>query len=104
MPLAIDFGTCNSVVASWREGRREAEVVRVEGLSRRFVHRLPGDDGGEREAHVIPSLIHYGERDSLLFGQQVNEAGLTDHTATFRWLKLEMLRATGRTRRVNGNR
>ena len=102
MPLAIDFGTCNTVVATWREGRQQADVIRVDGLSRRFAHQVPGADGGEREAHVIPSLIHYGERDSLLLGQQVNEAGLADHTATFRWLKLEMLRASTRTRRVNG--
>lgn len=105
MPLAVDFGTCNTVIASWREGRREADVLRVDGLSRRFAHSLPGSNGsggGEREAHVIPSLIHYGERDNLLLGQLVNEAGLGDHTATFRWLKLEMLRASSRTRRVNG--
>ena len=45
MALAIDFGTCNTVIAQWREGHREAAVIRVDGLSRRFTHRLPG--GGE---------------------------------------------------------
>ena len=102
MPLAIDFGTCNTVIATWREGRQQADVIRVDGLSRRFTHRVPGVDGGEREAHVIPSLIHYGERDSLLLGQQVSEAGLADHTATFPWLKLAMMRNKNMNKRVNG--
>ena len=102
MPLAVDFGTCNTVVATWREGRREAEVLRVDGLSRRYSHQVPGADGGEREAHVIPSLIHYGERDSLLLGEQVNDAGLADHISTFPWLKLAMLRNKNMNKRVNG--
>ncbi len=102
MPIAIDFGTCNTVIARWRDGFRAAEMIRVDGLSRSFPFNAPGESRS-REAFVIPSLIHYGEDTNLLLGQQVVEQGLSDHAATFRWLKLEMLRGSARCRRVNGN-
>jgi molecular chaperone DnaK (HSP70) len=101
VPVSIDFGTCNTVIARWRQGLQRAEIVRLDGLSRRFSHTVPGEPR-PREAHVIPSLIHYGEGTDLLLGQQVNEAGLADHCATFRWLKLEMLRNSTHCRRVHG--
>jgi molecular chaperone DnaK len=101
VPISIDFGTCNTVIARWRQGLQRAEIVRLDGLSRRFSHTVPGEQR-PRDAHVIPSLIHYGEGNDLLLGNQVYEAGLADHGATFRWLKMEMLANSTKCKRVNG--
>jgi molecular chaperone DnaK len=101
MPIAMDFGTCNTVIARWRPGLGAVEVVRLPSLTRRFAHRLPGQRD-MREANVLPSLIHYGEDGGLLLAEQVAESGLADHNATFRWVKLDMLRGNTRGRRVNG--
>ncbi len=101
MPIAMDFGTCNTVMARWRPGLGAVEVVRLPSLTRRFPHRIPGRKE-TREAHVLPSLIHYGEDGGLLLAEQVAESGLADHNATFRWVKLDMLRSNTRGRRVNG--
>ena len=102
MPIALDFGTCNTVLARWNEAASRADLVHVDGLSRRFRYRLPGEDDNA-DASVVPSLIHYGEGGSRLLGDQVAAEGLADHRGTFRWVKLDLLRGNARARRVNGN-
>ena len=67
MPLAIDFGTCNTVIARWNEALNDVEVPSVTELTKTFTYRLPGADR-VAEAKVIPSLIHYG-RDTDAGGQ-----------------------------------
>jgi len=101
MPLAMDFGTCNTVFARWNLAARRAELIEIEGLSRRFRYKLPGQ-AAEQTAHVVPTLIHYGAGGGRLLGQQVAAEGLLDHHGTFRWIKLDLLRGNERARRANG--
>jgi len=98
MAIALDFGTCNTVVARWNEALGDVEVPFFPNLSKRYP--LPG--GGT--ASVIPSLIHYGREDQRTVGARVEEEGLATQRATFRWLKTDLLRTHGanKGRRVNG--
>lgn len=106
MPLAIDFGTCNTVIVRWNSASSRVETVSLGSLSRTFACRIPGNPEGHKETvvTVIPSLIHYGEGDRRLLGEQVNSEGLTDHPGTFRWMKLDLLRGNLRSRRVDSRR
>lgn len=101
MPIAIDFGTCNTVIARWNETRGAVDQIRLDSISRSFPYSLPGESA-PREAWVIPSLIHYGEGETCAIGEQVAAAGLTNERATFQWVKLEMLRNNTRSRKING--
>lgn len=101
MPIAIDFGTCNTVIARWNETRAAVEQIRLDTISRRFPYTLP-DGLAAKEAWVIPSLIHYGEGETRAIGEQVVAAGLSNERATFRWVKLEMLRNNTKSRKING--
>ena len=56
MPLALDFGTCNTVIARWNEAAQRAELLHPAGLGRRFQYRFYGDPK-DRDAAVVPSLI-----------------------------------------------
>ncbi|MCM8594259.1 Hsp70 family protein [Accumulibacter sp.] len=102
MTLAIDFGTCNTVLARWNSATRSVETLRPQGMSRIYRYRLPGA-ASERESAVIPSLVHYGEGNTLRTGAQVENAGLASHRGTFRWVKLDLLRDNNRARRINGD-
>lgn len=101
MAIALDFGTCNTVLARWNEATGRADLVAIPGLSRHFDFRLPGE-AREQRANVIPTLIHYGQADHRLLGDQVAREGLVDHRGTFRWVKLDLLQGNDRPRRANG--
>jgi len=101
MTLAMDFGTCNTVVARWNPAARQVETLRFGGLSRVYGYQTPGV-ASRRTSAVIPSLIHYGEGNTLSVGAQVENAGLADHRGTFRWMKLDLLKSNNRARRING--
>ncbi len=101
MTMAMDFGTCNTVLARWNAATRRVETLRLESMTRVYRYRPPGA-AAERESAVIPSLIHYGEGNTLRTGAQVENAGLTDHRGTFRWVKLDILKGNNRARRING--
>ena len=98
MALAFDFGTCNSVVARWNEALNDIETPDLPNLGIRY------PQPGETDARVIPSTIHFGQDNAHLVGSQVAEAGVANHSGTFRWLKMDMLRTGGanRGRRING--
>ncbi len=66
MPIAVDFGTCNTVVARWNHAIEQAKTVHVEGLTRRYDMSTGGQSLGH--AYVIPTLIHYGENNHRLLG------------------------------------
>lgn len=100
MTLAMDFGTCNTVVARWNLAKRQVETLRIGGASRIYGYCLPG--GERRTSAVIPSLIHYGEQETLTIGAQVENAGLAEHRGTFRWMKLDLLKGNNRARRIGG--
>jgi len=101
MTLALDFGTCNTVLVRWNQATRRAETLRLEGLAKTYRYRLPGENAMQ-EAAVIPSLAHYGEGDTLRTGAEVENAGLASHRGTFSKFKLDILRDNNRARRIHG--
>ncbi|MGH8674647.1 MAG: Hsp70 family protein [Burkholderiales bacterium] len=101
MTLALDFGTCNTVLTDWNAATRTVQTLRLQGMSKVYRYRVPGA-AGERESAVVPSLVHYGEGNTLCTGAQVENAGLASHRATFRWAKLDILQDNNRARRING--
>jgi molecular chaperone DnaK (HSP70) len=93
--VAIDFGTSNTVLARFHETRERAETVRIPEIGSELRYRLkPG--GEEHSVWVIPSVIHYAEKETLI-GDQVIARGLAEHPDTMRWMKRSI--AQGITRR-----
>ena len=101
MTLALDFGTCNTVLARWNAATRQVETLRLGSLTRLYRYHPPGGSAA-RESAVVPSLVHYGEGQTLRVGAQVENAGLVDHRGTFRWVKLDILKGNNQGRRING--
>jgi molecular chaperone DnaK (HSP70) len=99
MPIALDFGTCNTVLARWNEASGRAELLRLGELTRTYRYRLEGK-ARDYEAPVVPSLIHYGPDGQRLLGEQVTAEGLADHPSTFLWAKLDVLSNLTAARRV----
>jgi len=66
--IAIDFGTTNTVVTSWREAANAPETIRLPGLS------LPSETG---QPPLIPSLLYVlsGDGSKVLAGHEVRAAG-----------------------------
>ena len=83
--IGIDFGTGNTVVAVFNETRGESESLEITGITTAMRYRTaPG--APERVVHVVPSLIHYSDTETLI-GDQVLSRGLAEHKDTFRWMK-----------------
>ncbi len=102
MTLALDFGTCNTVLVRWNAATRRAETLYLDGLTKTYRYRLPGTDA-MHESAVIPSLAHYGEGHTLRAGAEVENAGLASHRGTFSKFKLDILRDNNRARRICGD-
>src|SRR3972149_1593690 len=102
MTMAIDFGTCNTVLARWNTATRRVDTLRLEEIGKTYRYCAPGA-ANERESAIIPSLVHYGKGNALRTGAQVENAGLASHRSTFRWIKLDILRNNNRARRINGD-
>src|SRR3990167_9402630 len=102
MTMAMDFGTCNTVLARWNTATRRVDTLRLEEIGKTYRYRAPGA-ANERESAVIPSLVHYGESNALSIGAQVENAGPPSHRAPFRWAKLATRRNSTRARRINGD-
>ncbi len=101
MPIAFDFGTSNTVLArSTKEGK--VELLSAPEVSRSFDYVLPGSDTPQ-SVSVSPSVIHYAQ-DEVLLGSQVQARNLLDDPASFRWLKMDMLRQNSRARRIGERR
>ena len=56
MPLAIDFGTSNTVAALWDADMQDARSLPLADLT------VTRTDPHGREFHVVPSLMHFHER------------------------------------------
>src|SRR5436305_6514226 len=87
--LALDFGTCNTVVALWDESQSAAVPLILPDLSRNIA--VAGAQGGFGDVPVVPSLILYHD-DQRWLGQQVFDQGGYDHPHTVRWMKRFILR------------
>ena len=67
MTLAIDFGTCNTVLARWNAAARRVDTLRLDRIGKSYQYRTPGS-AEQRESAVIPTLVHYGEGNTLSNG------------------------------------
>jgi molecular chaperone DnaK len=79
-PLAIDFGTSNTVLAVWNPDRKEGVTLNIPEFSRQYPQE------GETIS-VVPSVIHYTEDARRWIGEQVMTRGLYHSRRTFRWMK-----------------
>ncbi|MFW6163767.1 MAG: Hsp70 family protein, partial [Planctomycetota bacterium] len=83
--VAVDFGTSNTVLARVNEATGSVETVEMAGVTTAFRYHL-APDTPEQVAHVVPSLIHYSDTETLI-GEQVLSRGLAEHRHTLRWMK-----------------
>lgn len=102
MTLALDFGTCNTVLVRWNPDTRRTETLCLDGLAKTYRYRVPGESAVQESA-VIPSLAHYGDGNTLRTGAEVENAGLASHRSTFSKFKLDILRDNNRARRIAGD-
>lgn len=96
--VAVDFGTSNTVLARYHETRDRAETIQIPGISSETIYRLKAD-GPEYRVHVIPSLIHYSEKETLI-GDQVVSRGLAEHPDTMRWMKRGISQSVNKRRKT----
>lgn len=78
--LAVDFGTSNTVIATWDTSRQAASLLHIPEYSQITIT-------GQSEISVIPSLIHYTADHRRWIGSQVHRQGLYNSPHTFRWMK-----------------
>lgn len=101
--VAVDFGTSNTVLARFDETSGRAETIAIPGITRELRYRLNPDEA-ERTVHVIPTLIHYTDKE-IFIGNQVLERGLVGHRETLRWLKRRIaLGVSKRTKTALGHK
>lgn len=96
--VGIDFGTGNTVIAVSSESLERVETLEIPGISVPMRYRFAAE-GPEHVAHVVPSLIHYSEKE-ILVGDQVLSRGLAEHKETFRWMKRAVARQNTKKRRT----
>ena len=97
--LAVDFGTSNTRLALWDEGRGAASVLRVPDVSE--LETYPDESGEQVEVSCIPSVIHF-DGNSVWIGRQVRERGLLESNLTFRSMKHYVSNRLELPRHVNG--
>lgn len=101
--IAVDFGTGNTVLARFNETLERAETIEVPGITSVMRYRLHATDN-ERVVHVVPSLIHYSDTETLI-GDQVLSRGLAEHGDTIRWMKRGIAqRVTKRKKTAQGHK
>lgn len=101
--VAVDFGTGNTVLARFNESLGRAETILIPGITSPFRYRLR-HDAPEQVVHVVPSMIHYSDRETLI-GDQVLSRGLAEHPDTLRWMKRGIAqRITKRQKTAQGHK
>lgn len=101
MTLAMDFGTCNTVLARWQPNSRSVKTLRIGAPTRIYNYHLPNAKAYQVSA-VIPSIIHYENNQTFTIGALVENLGLTNQKGTFRWMKPDLLKNNNRARRIDG--
>ena len=79
-PLAIDFGTSNTVLAVWDPLLKDGVTIHIPEFSREYRQE-------NETISVVPSIIHYTEDNRRWIGEQVMARGLYHSRRTFRWMK-----------------
>ncbi len=88
--LAIDFGNTNTVLAFRESSSREVQCIDLPGISE------PG-------SVLIPSMIHYGDGQTLIGSQVIREEKENSYN-TFRWMKRYIGMNSPYHIRVNGEK
>ena len=96
--VGVDFGTGNTVIAVFNQNLGRAQTLEMPGITTAMRYRLAAG-GPEQMVHVVPSLIHYSESETLI-GDQVLSRGLAEHKDTFRWMKRSIALRNNRGRRT----
>lgn len=96
--LAVDFGTSNTVLARLDEESGEARSLAIPGVTAVVAFRSP-ETGRREEVHLVPSVIHYAEGETLV-GAQVLSRGLEDHRDTVRWMKRSIAYGVAKRKRT----
>ena len=92
--VAIDFGTSNTVVASWDHIRQQGIPVQINELG----HAVALND---ELLLATPSLIHYGSGERL-YGNQVLERNLAHSARSFQWMKRYLAAPNSDRRDIDG--
>jgi molecular chaperone DnaK (HSP70) len=95
--MAIDFGTSNTVIATWNETSRSSATIHIPDYGR-FIQQ------GEEQISLIPSLINYGKDGTRWIGQQVRQRGNYHARNTFRWMKRYITHRSPAFRQINDKR
>lgn len=95
--LGVDFGTSNTVVTLWNEALRDGESLPL----KEYAHVQETSNG---RVFVIPSLVHFGEGDEVLYGNQVLERNLYHSSRTFQWMKRYISQRNSADRKIDGRR
>ncbi len=82
--MAIDFGTCNTIVTFWDREQEDFVLHHVPDVTLPFRFR---QDGKEKEIPYIPSMIYYENRFTNYIGFQMMEKALENSQGAFRWIK-----------------
>jgi len=93
--LAIDFGTCNTVVAIWDVANRQGVPLNLPGYAKL-------EQQGDEQIAVLPSLIHYGEGGKKKIANQVFTGNVYHSERTFRWMKRYIMRRSPAKQRIDG--
>jgi molecular chaperone DnaK (HSP70) len=93
--LAIDFGTCNTVIALWDTTRRQGLPLHLADYARM-------DAQGNEQVALIPSVIHYGADGKHKIANQVFAENVYHSERTFRWMKRYIMQRNPGRQRVNG--
>ncbi len=81
--VAIDFGTSNTRVAVWDEGKKAGKPLFLPDITATTLLTI---DGKEIESYSIPSIIHYNQASTTI-GNTVLKNGTSTSPTTFRWIK-----------------
>jgi len=87
--LGVDFGTSNTVIALWDDGRREAAPISVPRFSQAVAVGKAG------RVPVVPSLIYYAPGGRSWVGAQVHSNQVYESPQAFRWMKRCITRRSG---------
>ncbi len=98
--LGVDFGTSNTVLAVWDEGRKEGVPLHIPDYGRAIQYRR----GGHSESlSLIPSVIHYAADGARWVGNQVHARDLYHSERTFRWMKRYVANRSPARVRIDGH-
>ena len=100
--IALDFGTSNTVLARFDDATGQVRSIELSGVTTPVTCRL--EAGGRTETvHVVPSMLHYTEKE-ILIGRQVADRGLPRDPQTFQWIKRRLaMGARKRRKTVRGH-